>query len=336
MSTTSHLTQSLAGKRVLVTGASGFLGSHLVERLTQEGATVGALSRTVGKLALIEDPAAYSFIPCDLTDARQTTQAVLDFAPQVAFHLAGCADAREDFSQAAASVQSNLTGVLNLLEAFRQCSGELFVYGDSCKVYGNGEVPYRGAMATRPNSSYAITKAAAWEFCTLYASLYGLPAVAVRPTLIYGPRQSYNLINFVVDCVLAQRSEIRLDGGTQTRDPLFVSDAINAFVAVAGVGGGLAGRIINIGGGLELSVRELAATIVELMGKRLPVVSVPGHARPTEIWRSYCDNVEAAEMLDWRPATNLHRGLEATIQSLVESQVKIGSAESWQLSGRGQ
>jgi len=313
-------TNALAGKRVVVTGGSGFLGSHIVQRLIQEGAVVGALARTEGKLALIKPHCAYSFLKCDVTDAEETVETIVSFAPQILFHFAASPDAHEKFSQAQSCIHGNLTGTLNTLEAFRLCGGELFVYGDSCKVYGNSEAPYREAMPVQPISSYSITKAAGWQFCDLYRKLHGMATVSVRPTLTYGPWQSYNLISFVVGCVLDCKREVRLAGGTQTRDPLFVSDTIGAFLAAARLGAKVSGRVINIGGGREISVAQLTAMILELMGSRLPIISLQSDARPTEMWRNYCDNVEANEILGWWPRTDLRTGLKKTIQYLIESR----------------
>ena len=317
---------TLAGKRVLVTGGSGFLGSHLVQGLAQEGAIVGALARTEGKLALLNPHCAYSFLKCDVTKAKETVETIVSFAPHILFHFAASPDAPENFSQSQACIHGNLTGTLNTLEAFRLCGGELFVYGDSCKAYGNSEVPYRESMPVQPISSYAITKAAGWQFCDLYRKLHGMATVSVRPTLTYGPGQSHNLISFVVGCVLDCKREVRLAGGTQTRDPLFVSDTIEAFLATARLGTTVSGRVINIGGGSEISVAQLAAMILELMGSRLPIVSIQSGARPTEIWRNHCDNIEANEILGWWPRTDLRTGLRKTIQYLVESRAATANS----------
>jgi UDP-glucose 4-epimerase len=313
---------SLAGTRVLVTGAGGFLGSHMVERLVQEEAQVTALSRSEGRLsALAGGASSFIFVPCDLTDSRLASETIARFAPEILFHFASHPDGDETFAQARASFQANLLGTLNALEAFSRARGRLFVLADSCKVYGNGPVPYRETQPLQPRSSYAISKAAAWQVCELYAEVKGLATVAVRPTMIYGPRQAYNLISFVVDCVLEGKPEVRLKGGSQTRDPLYVDDAIDAFLAAARHGASLAGRAVNIGGGTEHTVADLAAAVVRHMGAHLDVVSVPERARPTEMWRSYCDNAEARECLGWRPCTSLDEGLERTIRSLVAARV---------------
>lgn len=307
---------TLAGRRILVTGGSGFLGSHMVQRLLQEGATVATLARRADNLAGCATRHAHTLIACDVTDAPSTTAAVANFAPHTLFHFAAHPDARENFPQFQAAIQHNLVGTLNTLEAFRLSGGELLIYCDSTKVYGNSAVPYREAMPMQPTSSYGIAKAAGWQFCDLYRRLYGMATVSVRPTLTYGPRQGYNIINYVVDCVLSHKREVRLDGGTQTRDPVYIDDVVEAFLATARLGAQVGGRVINIGGGQEIRVSELAALIIELMGSRLPVVADSDRERPTEIWRNYCDNVEAQTILGWQPRTDLRTGLRQTIAAL--------------------
>jgi nucleoside-diphosphate-sugar epimerase len=138
--------------------------------------------------------------------------------------------------------------------------------------------------------------------------------------MIYGPRQSFNLISFVVDCVLDGKREVVLDGGSQTRDPLYVDDAVAAFVSTACLGSTLSRRIVNIGGGNEQSVLQLAELVLELMDADLRVVEAPSRTRPTETKRSYCDNRESRTMLDWQPRVSLREGLSRTIEYLVQSR----------------
>jgi nucleoside-diphosphate-sugar epimerase len=315
-----------AGKRVLVTGASGFIGSHLIDRLVREQAVVAAVSRTRGKLELLNLQQHYFFYSCDILNAREIEGVVQRFAPQIVFHFAAKSDAAESAAQSFLCIENNVIATLNLLEAFRLCDGELFVYGDSCKVYGDCCVPYREAMPMRPISSYAISKAAGWELCNLYRRVHGVPSVSVRPTMMHGPRQSYNLITFAVDCVLQQKPELVLDGGAQTRDPLFIEDAIDALLLVSEAGAKLSGRVINIGGGEERSVAELARMMLDIMGSDQPIVVSPASLRPTDMRRSFCDNVEAAEMLGWRPKFPLGSALELTITDLLSSRTNLTAA----------
>lgn len=309
----------LIGKRILVTGASGFLGAALVRGLLAEGAIVAALSRTRGRLSENVEQ-GFVFFECDLADGQNTARAMKAFAPEILFHFAAYPDGRESFSHAQNCIQVNTVITLNALEAFRLAKGELFIYGDSCKVYGDSDVPYREAMAMQPISSYAMAKAAGWQLCSLYSRLYNLAAVSIRPTMIYGPGQSYNLISFVVDCVFKGKPEVVLDGGSQTRDPLFIDDAVAAYVAAASLGRATSGRVMNIGGGNERSVLELAEMVLELMDADLPVMESPERTRPTEMRRSYCDNLESREILGWQPCVPLRDGLSRTIEYLAQSR----------------
>jgi nucleoside-diphosphate-sugar epimerase len=313
----------LTGRRILVTGASGFLGAHLVARLIAEGARVGALARGRGCLDEFELMRPFTFLPCDLTDAAATREAFEGFAPEIVFHFASHPDACEQHEHMQTVLEVNAGGTLNTLEALRLCGGRAILYGDSCKVYGSqAAVPYREATPVDPGSSYALSKLAGWHLCLLYSRLHGIAAVALRPTLIYGPRQGLNLITFAVDRLLAGHAEIPLDGGVQTRDPLFVADALDAFVAAAERAHLLDGRVINLGGGHELTVEALVGLVVELSGRRSRVVSYPERARPTEIWRSFCDNAEAEQLLGWRPRTPLRSGLVQTIEHLLADRAK--------------
>jgi nucleoside-diphosphate-sugar epimerase len=312
-------TIDLAGTRALVTGAGGFLGSHLVERLTDLGASVMGISRTRGNLDLL--PADISaFVSCDLRDHEAVTRVCRAFRPDVVFHLASQRDASEGYSQAHACVEGNLLATLNVLDAGCGSGASAFIYGDSCKVYGDGEVPFRESLPIKPLSSYAATKAAGWQYCLLYARLYGTSVVSIRPTIIYGPRQPFNLITLVAECVMAGREEIRLDGGSQTRDPLYIDDAIEAFTLSGVSAAQIAGRVINIGGGHEITIADLTREILRTLGCNLPVICDDSRRRLTETQRSYCDNAESRQLLGWSPRTDLSEGLRRTVESLISTK----------------
>jgi len=326
MSNPDYSHPTVAGKDILITGGSGFVGSHLLERLLRENANVAIVARTRGKLDALRPDDQYRFFSCDLQSPDETKAVMSAFEPEIVFHLAAHPDSRESFEQAAASIRSNVLCTLNVLEAFRNCHGKLFIYGDSCKVYGDADVPYREDMAMQPISSYAIAKAAGWQFCNLYRHVHGVDSVSVRPTMIHGPRQAYNLVSYVVDCVLNGKEAVVLDGGSQTRDLLAVEDAIEAYVLVARRGRTLSGHVINIGGGWERSVAQLARMVLDILGSKIPVISAPERTRPTEMQRSFCDNAEAERLLGWRPALDLQMALEKTVAALVQNQVERTTA----------
>jgi nucleoside-diphosphate-sugar epimerase len=304
---------TISGKRVLVTGATGFIGSHLIERLVAEGANVAGLSRNQAPVQTLAR-LPYRFIRCDICDAVRTSDAIIGFRPDILYHLASHPDGAEGPEQFSKAIAVNLIGSVNVLEAFRMSQGSLLVYGDSTKVYGKAAAPYESTTSPVPTSSYSIAKLGGWQFCKLYERLYGTKSISVRPTLIFGPRQNQNLISYLIDSVARAVPEIRLNGGSQTRAPLYIDDAIDAFVEVAKRGQALAGRIINIGGAEELPVHEIARLVVSAMGKDTRVVSVEAQARPTDVERSSCLNDEARRLLAWFPKTDLTSGLVQTIQ----------------------
>jgi UDP-glucose 4-epimerase len=306
----------LEGKRVLVTGGSGFIGSHLVEGLLDDGCTVAAVAHAPGRLAFLNHAKSFLFFSCELLNFNEVQRVLSTFEPEIVIHLAAHPDGREDYEQARACIQNNLSITLNVLEAFRLSAGECFIYGDSCKVYDGREAPHHCGSVMRPLSSYGIAKRAGWEICDLYRRVHGVATISVRPTMIHGPRQPFNLISYVVECVLKGKSAVVLDGGDQTRDLLFVKDAVDAYLRILAFGNELAGRVIHLGGGCELRIADIARMVLDIMGSDLPVVAAPERTRPTELFRSSCNNDEAFAWLGWRPSLDLHTALEKTVHDL--------------------
>lgn len=306
---------ALHGCRTLVTGASGFIGSHLVEALLDAGALVWALHRRA-EVYRHTRSRAIEFVHCDLSNMKQVRAAFAISRPMLVYHLAGHPDAAETYEQASAAIQGNAVLTLNCLEASRITGARAFVYGDSAKVYGRSPLPHRPSTPPDPLSSYAVTKVTGWALCEVYRRVHGLCTVSLRPTIIYGPRQRFNLFTAVIESAL-KCQPIRLAGGSQTRDPLYIEDAVRAYVMAGVLAEHISGQVINIGGGNEQSVADLARLTVELLGSDVPVICSPADMRPTDTERSYCDNGEANRILGWKPQIDLRTGVYRTIEAII-------------------
>lgn len=300
------------GVRVLVTGGSGFIGSHLVEGLLAWGAEVAVLSRGPGKLAETPLRGYYTLLRSDINDTDDTVAAIKSFAPDIIYHLAAHPDAAESQSQASKALATNGIGTLNVLEGARAAGTGLFVYADSTKAYGAAAVPYNASTPVQPACSYAIGKVTGWEVCRLYQRIAGIKVVSIRPALTYGPRQAPNLISYVMGLVDRGERRIVLDGGSQTRDPLFVKDVVDAYLRVPAAAERVDGKVLNIGGGTEFTILQIAEAVGQAMGCTLTVAGDSSRMRDTEIMRMYCDNSEAEALLGWTPRTKLSEGLRQT------------------------
>lgn len=315
MTIAASIPDTLKMKRVLVTGASGFIGSRLVERLVAADVQTVALSRTRSRLARLLAKGNCAHLPCDITDAAAVRDAIAAVSPDVVFHFASAPDGAETADLASARLRVNTTGTLHLLESCIALETRpVFIYGDSRKVYGATTPPHLERSALAPTSTYAASKAAGWLLCHAMSSIHGLPVVSLRPSLIYGLGQGRNIVQVAIDAASSGAPAIRLQGGSQTRDPLFIEDAIDAFLAAAVGAAALDRCVINIGGGEEVCVRDLVERIAAIVGSDLHVECEPAKTRPNEIWRSACDNAEAAAMLGWQPMHSLRAGLKRTVR----------------------
>ena len=306
--------EDLRNERVLVTGASGFIGRALVERLSKSRVDVAGLCRSAPRAENGAQHAA--FMQVDLNEPEAVWASVERFKPTLCYHLAAHPDGAESHEQSHAVLQTNVMGTLNLLEALRRAETSRVVYGCSVKVYGNGPVPYHPDQAVTPNSSYAVAKAAGREMIELYRRLYGMASVSLRPTLVFGPGQGRNIFSFAAGRLAEGADDIPLMGGSQTRAPVYIDDAVDAFIAAGAQlepGNALDGMAIPISGAEELSISTLVQEMASVAGQRLTPVLIENDTRPTEIFRCFADNSYAEASLGWRPATSLRDGLRKTL-----------------------
>src|SRR5262249_37612374 len=250
--------------------ALGFFGSQLVDGLAGEGVRFVVAARTAAGLSRLRAVRGECIIAlADVCEADSMVRALSAFRPDVVFHLAAHADGTESFDHVASCMRVNGLGLVHALQATVTSGAELFVYGDSAKDYGNGDVPYRAAQPARPLCSYAIVKAAGWEFCRLAASFTPLKVVGLRPTFVDGPGQNWDGSTYVGECV-TKAEPVRLMGGSQTRDPLYIQDAVEAFVAAAESSKAW-GHAIPIGGGQEMTVASLCQSVLDVLGTPMTV-----------------------------------------------------------------
>jgi nucleoside-diphosphate-sugar epimerase len=321
----------LRGKRVLVTGGGGFIGAALVRALAARGAEVTALSRRSGRLEA--DATSYRFVGCDLL-ATQPLHDVFQLArPQLVYHLAACPDGAEDAAHTQRLIEHNIQAVANVVQAVvaHRCGG--LVYGDSVKVYGDAPVPYRADLRPEPLSSYAVAKLAGWGLVDVARRLHGFNAMAVRPTLVYGPAQGFNLFTFLIKSIQPHIDQIALDGGAQSRDPIYIDDAVDAFLQAGRRLAACSGTTLPIGGNREISVADIARLTVRILNGRQAVVARPASQRPTETLRSWCDNAEATALLGWAPKVSLEAGILLTAESIAASLQGASPSRSAILAG---
>jgi UDP-glucose 4-epimerase len=307
--------------RALVTGGAGFIGSHVVDALVARGDEVLVLDDlSSGRRENLSGAigAGARLFEADITDAAEVGAAFADARPQLVCHLAAQIDVRRSVSDPVYDLGVNVGGTINLLEASRTTEVERFVFASTGgAIYGEGEgrdLPLDESAASRPDAQYGQSKLAAEGYLSLYRRLYGLEAVALRPGNVYGPRQDpygEGGVVAIFSAALLEGRRPRVFGdGEQTRDYVYVGDVAAAFLAVAEAGGDGA---YNVGTGTEVSVNALGRRIAAAAGAGFDPERAP--ARLGEVQRSAVDPGRAERELGWRPAHELDRGLELTVDS---------------------
>jgi len=307
------------GKRVLVTGAGGFIGSHLTERLVELGATTRALVHynalgTWGWLNHSPVRNEIEVVAGDVTD-RDSVRRVLRRTERV-FHLAALIAIPYSYQAPVSYVRTNVEGTLNVLQAAHEGGAELVVHTSTSEVYGTAQyVPIDEAHPLRGQSPYAASKIGADKMAEAYHLSFGLPVVPVRPFNTFGPRQSTRAI---VPTIIAQGlagSVVRLGNLHPSRDLTFVSDTVEGLVRAATVPEAI-GKTVNLGSGCEISVGDLVDLIAGLIGQPMSISSEPERARPrdSEVDRLRADSALARQLLHWEPAVSLKDGLGRTIE----------------------
>lgn len=315
-------------RRVLVTGAAGFIGSHLTRLLVAEGAEVHALTDGVSSLyptRLLDVRKSITLHEGNIADRTAMEDLAKKVKPQVIFHLAAYTHVGKSWYRVDECIQSNVQGTVNLLLALEGTGYERFIYTGTSEIYGGIDVPFQEDAKVNPISPYAVSKYAGERFCQMYQQGLDWPIVLVRPFNAYGPAQSPDRIIPETIVRALRKQELLLTSGTQTREFNYVEDIADGYLALATTEG-IEGELFNIGGGEEVTIKDLVTTIVDLMGNPIePKFGALEH-RPNEIWRMYCDSTRARERLGWAPKHSLRDGLAKTIDWYTTELASNGSS----------
>jgi NAD dependent epimerase/dehydratase len=315
---------SWGGRSVLVTGAAGFIGSHLVERLVREGANVRAfvLYTSDGSWGWLDHSDVKEEIEVVLGDV-QDAESVLGAmeGADVAFHLAALIAIPYSYSAPFSYVRTNVEGTLNVLQAARKTGIERVVHTSTSEVYGTAQrVPIAEDHPLQGQSPYSASKIGADKLAESFFLSYGLPVATLRPFNTYGPRQSARAIIPTIVTQALGGADIRLGNLAPTRDLTFVQDTVDAFVRIADCADAL-GQVVNVGTGREICVGDLAELVLRLLGRQLPVVADPERTRPegSEVERLCADASRARDLMGWEPQWTLEAGLGETIAWIGEN-----------------
>ncbi len=308
------------GKKVFVTGAGGFIGSHLVERLVKKGARVTAFVRynsrnDYGHLERLP-PAAQRrvrVITGDLRDSDSVLEAMR--GAEIVFHLGALISIPYSYVNPQGVVETNVMGTYNVLQAARRLKVKRVVHTSTSEVYGTArEVPISERHPLQAQSPYSASKIAADKIAESFYCAYEVPVVTVRPFNTYGPRQSARAVIPTIITQALKGGVIRLGSLHPTRDFTFVTDTVEGFIKAAEASG-VAGETINLGTGEEISIGDLVALLSSLMGCKIKVKSDAQRKRPrwSEVERLMADSSRARQLLGWAPRVSLRAGLRKTI-----------------------
>lgn len=312
--------------KVLLTGADGFIGSHLAERLVRDGHDVRAIVvynslDSWGWLDTVpaEVTSQMEILPGDIRDPALMMSAVAGC--DAVLHLAALIAIPYSYVAPDLYVQTNIQGTLNLLNAARAAEVSRFIHTSTSEVYGTARyVPMDEGHPLQGQSPYSASKIGADQMVNSFYTSFGLPAVTIRPFNTFGPRQSARaVIPTIISQLAAGKREVQLGALSPTRDFTYVSDTVGGFAAALGSTAG-AGEVINLGAGFEISIGDTFTSIAEVMGVDATAVEDPDRLRPqnSEVERLYSNNEKARELLGWSPELDGVEGFKAGLASTAE------------------
>lgn len=306
----------LDGKKVMITGGEGFIGSHLVEKLLGEGAEVRALVHysPSGKIGWLEGREEdLEIVQGDVRDAERLMQAAE--GRDMIFHLAALIGIPYSYAAPESYIQTNVQGTYNVLNAARRMDVGRVLVTSTSEVYGTASiVPINEGHPLQPQSPYAATKVGGDALAISFHKSFETPVAVVRPFNTYGPRQSTRaVIPMIISQLYSDTAKVHLGTLSPTRDFNYVTDTAAGFIAVAGCNRAL-GEVVNVGSGREISIGDLAELLKKVTGIEKPITTDEDRMRPeaSEVQRLLCDSTRARDWTGWEPRVSLEEGLRRT------------------------
>ena len=312
---------NVSGSKVLITGAGGFIGSHLAEELVKRGAAVKAFVRYNSR----SDTGLIEILPSQVKDKidvimadLRNPDAIQSAAKNVdiVFHLAALIAIPYSYIYPREVAETNVMGTLNVLETAKQYEIKKIIHTSTSEVYGTAQyAPIDEQHPLQGQSPYSASKIGADKLVESYVRSFGVPVVTVRPFNTYGPRQSARAVIPTIISQALTQDEIHLGSLFPTRDLTYVKDIVDGFVKAA-ESDECIGEVVNLGSGFEISIGDLAKKILDLLKKDVKIISESSRVRPTdsEVKRLIADISKAEHLIGWKPTVSLDEGLGRTIE----------------------
>ena len=316
----------LKNKKILVTGADGFIGSHLVEMLVESGAKVRALSyynsfNYWGWLEVLDCLDDIEVVSGDVRDPHFCKEITKDM--DVIFHLAALIAIPYSYIAPDSYVDTNVKGTLNICQAAKENGCERIIHTSTSEVYGTAQyVPIDEKHPLQPQSPYSASKIGADHMAMSFYLAFGLPVTIARPFNTYGPRQSARaVIPTIIGQIAAGKKQIQLGDISPTRDFNYVLDTCKGFIALVQSDKTI-GEVVNIGSGVEISVADTLGLIKKIMNSDVQFITDEQRVRPkdSEVFRLCCDNTRIKQLTGFAPDYSLEKGLTKTIEWLSDPQ----------------
>ena len=315
---------TLQGKRILVTGGHGFLGSHLVEALIHSGSNVVALAKPGEDTWRLDSIGVnIRIVTASLINHEETNEIVRDASPEIIVHLAGWMERKRDVSIIDDMMNTHVTSVINILKSADPQITKLIINTGTSEEYGEQDDPFHEKLPIDPVSPYSATKGAGTVMASYLSRAVGIPVITMRPFIVYGPGQIHDtLIPFLIKGGIEKRN-VNLTKGEQYRDFLYVHDLIRCYIMAMERMEKFSGHeIINVGSGIRTRVVDVVRKIADRLDCHdyFKIGAIP--MRPGEPPSMIANINKASKMLDWKPNVSLEAGLTKTIDWWLENQKK--------------